>query len=229
MDFVFQKKKIFFSDEPRFIWRVPDNVIHEADMNKLVDAITREIDHGYPDHAPWKCLRKDKDGHTRLFFQVYKHAGVQPVHLDSGLGWYKMKGKSKPYSGIAVCFAANDGPSTQIYKEPFQSLFEAIARMASKNPKNAKKFFEEQLPIYDKWMDEHYGCDPSGWIRSRAGQMLCFHPGEQIHRGVGWDGEPDPLHENFEGRIVLFLEFWPEETFEEAKDLNLVSQKSPGA
>src|SRR5688500_5191188 len=87
-------------------------------MEKLVVAITREIDHNYPEHAPWKCLREDKNGHTRLFFQVYKHRGVQPAHLDSGLGWYKMKKSNKPYSAIAVCFAANDGASTNFTKSP---------------------------------------------------------------------------------------------------------------
>ena len=45
--------------------------------------------------------------------------------------------------------------------------------MARKNPKSAKKLFEEQLPVSEKWMDEYYAKNP---VRNRAGQMLCFHP-----------------------------------------------------
>ena len=44
---------------------------------------------------------------------------------------------------------------------------------------------------------------------NRAGQIVAFHPGEQVHCGMGYDGRADPLVKNLKMRIMLFLCFIP--------------------
>jgi len=42
-------------------------------------------------------------------------------------------------------------------------------------------------------------------LRSRAGQCLAFHAGEQVHAGMGWDGESDPCFPKWAGRVVSYF------------------------
>ena len=47
--------------------------------------------------------------------------------------------------------------------------------------------------------------------RNRAGQILAFHPGEQVHCGMGHDGVEDPLTPGMNMRVMLFLCLVPAE------------------
>ena len=202
------KQEFFFrKNKSTFCWRVPSQVSAGTD---LLDAILHQeqlvLNKHYPNHAPWQPFREDSEGNPRIYFQVYREEGEQPWHYDTPLTWYR--DDNGVFSAINTILAVNDGKATQFADKPTPNVFECVRNyMVQKKYAQAAKGVEDLLQrVEANWVDPN----PAG---NRAGQMLCFHPGEQAHRGVGYDFRMDPLKTNWIGRVVMFVMWFPQKYF----------------
>ena len=64
--------------------------------------------------------------------------------------------------------------------------------------------------------------------RNRAGQIFLLHPGEQLHAGVGYNGEVDELNPGFVGRVILYIFFSPAGIPKQAEKVTLEFAANPG-
>lgn len=109
---------------------------------------------------------------------MYSGRGRQPIHLKAGVQWY-LDEKDHKWSALSVVLHLNDGYQTFLCGRPVASIFTALAKKGRKNPEFCASQFKSLL----KKMDNKF--DLPQCILSRAGQMTCFHPGEQFQCGVG--------------------------------------------
>ena len=105
-------------------------------------------------------------------------------------------------SPLSTIINLNDGVGTYVSGDPVSGVFENLLKIpdplaAGKSVLNYLKQCEAKSP------------NPLRARRNRAGQILAFHPGEQVHAGMGCNGDEDPLVPNLHCRIMLFLCFIP--------------------
>ena len=164
-------------------------------------------------------LSDDGKEETRNYFQVYAKPGRQPLHFDGGLTWYlSPQTRGRPPT-LAQCLSSilhcNDGEATYMPSSSPPNIFiplrkrglEAKAQaMASTNNPDAlapletcNKLATKTQKLISKFED----FAPNPPRRNRAGQLFLFHPGEQLHAGVGYEGEVDLLNPDFVGRVIL--------------------------
>jgi hypothetical protein len=60
-----------------------------------------------------------------------------------------------------------------------------------------------------------------------AGQVVCFHPGEQPHAGVGYNGEVDTVLPEFKGRIVAYFFLLPKQIPKHVEHLAIFQTEFP--
>jgi len=63
--------------------------------------------------------------------------------------------------------------------------------------------------------------------KSRSGQCLAFHAGEQAHAGTSWDGIPDHDEPKFKARVVAYFFAVPNSEKERVSRLSLFSTETP--
>lgn len=180
---------------------------------RLIDSAIDKITINYPITGGWSLFTDDED----LKLQIYQGAGRQPLHLDASLGWYP-DGFGNKWAPLSCVISLNDGPGTFLGGAPVFGQFDLIHKHTVEQ---SKKAFTNLLDDYEKKFDENL-------IKiSRAGQMLCFHPGEQIHCGVSTDYKCTLSGDIFPDRVVLFLFLVPSRFIKITKKLNLFSSEYP--
>jgi len=208
-----------------FIWRVPVRAtVGEPMYTELCASVEGAINKAYPHHQ-WKILHKDVNGaqvKERNYFQITKEMNkMQPLHWDCAAPWYEdSRGAWGP---LSVVLHVNDGVATYVHGEPL-SLCDFINRQRDEHkcpPHKIAKFLEEHL-------DKEEGRKSVDWgLRRRAGQCLGFHAGEQVHAGMGWDGVPDTIMENFPARVVIYFFTVPKMYVNRVAKLSILNPEFP--
>ena len=112
-----------------FVWRPSfAELCGKKLVQKMVAAITHQIDLHYPEQAPWRCLDWEiVNGFltTRLFLQVNFSDGRQPFHFDAGIGYYK--DESGKY--LSTVTNMNDGVATFFKKDPLFDKFDRVKKV----------------------------------------------------------------------------------------------------
>ena len=112
----------------------------------------------------------------------------------------------------------NDGVGTYVHGDPVFGVFEQALK--KKDDTAAGLYVLSHLRKCEQTVGPlFYGPD------NHAAQILAFHPGEQVHRGMGYDGRVDPLTPDLRMRIVLFLCFVPKRYFNCVWTLQLFSSE----
>lgn len=205
-----------------FTWRPKlEDVVGNLKYRQILSYVRAQVDLHYPTHAPWCVMEKEKmDGKiiTRVFLQIYRESGKQPMHLDNGLGWYDSpQGR---WGALSLIVNINDGAATHIAPKPLTGVFANVRRQGKDRAASSAKAVQKILTQYET------AFPPTG-RRNRAGQMLAFHPGEQIHCGVGFDNSVDPVNPDFVGRVVLYLFLVPKSVAKTIWELSLFSAEFP--
>jgi hypothetical protein len=183
---------VMANDESNFIWRpLFAKICGDTLVKKMVEAIRRRVDLFYPEQAPWKCLTWEllPNGKKidRIFLQINMREGRQPLHFDAGLGWYQDQ-SGQYWSLLSTITHMNDGVGPFFCQKPFYGVFEKV-RQIMENTGNALQAGKHVLTLLQKL--EH-GVKPTE-VMGRAGQIYSFHPGEQVHCGMGYNRCIDPL------------------------------------
>ena len=146
-------------------------------------------------------MSEDGEFVHRNFLQITRSGKRQPLHFDGGPLWYADENE-KLWSPLSTIISLNDGVGTNV--SGIQSV--EFSKIYSKNsdPLAAGKSVLNYLKQCDAKSP-----NPLRARRNRAGQILAFHPGEQVHAGMGFNGDEDPLVPNLHCRIMLFLCFIP--------------------
>jgi len=72
------------------------------------------------------------------------------------------------------------------------------------------------LAKYEDALTAHGGPHPP---KNRAGQLVGFHAGEQVHCGMGYDGTVNRLDPDGGSRIMFFTFWWPQKFLKIKKHL----------
>lgn len=139
---------------------------------------------------------RDNEG---LTIQIYSSKGRQPTHFDNGSSWISSpEGRHLPV--LASILMLDDGYAPYLYDKPTDNFFPDLM-----GEKDDNKVFNVLQKILEKG-DKEYKQTPL----CRAGQVVCFHPGEQPHAGVG-HGDYKSLLTGKTTRMTLFGIFVPRE------------------
>ena len=114
-----------------------------------------------------------------MTFQVYKGSGYQPLHLDSAVGWYP-DGRGGMWAPLSCVLSINDGVGTYLSGAPVYGLFDKFIEKKS-TPDQIRKVIDKLLSSHEK------DFDVAKAPLNRAGQILTFHSGEQVHCGLSTD------------------------------------------
>jgi hypothetical protein len=211
------KHFLLFRDVPsKFIWKpLLQDVVGPSLCNKIVKGVLAKININYPEMAPWSVLDREPE-HPALSLQVYRGGKRQPFHLDSAAEWY-LDGV-QPWAPLSVIVNMNDGWRTFTPGAPMFGLFNCVRR---KTPKQAVTALQKIFEMWESAFRE------ISMVKSRAGQILAFHPGEQFHCGLGSDYKCSLTGHLFTGRVVLFLSCVPHRVLDKVKDLPLFNSESP--
>ena len=90
----------------------------------------------------------------------------------------------------------NDGVGTYVFGNPVAGIFEKVRQIP------------DDHDAAQHVMNHLRDCEAKAQFdapRNRAGHILAFHPGEQVHCGIGHDGVEDPLTPGMNMRVMLFL------------------------
>ena len=112
----------------------------------------------------------------------------------------------------------NDGVGTYVHGDPVFGVFETALKKSDDTAAGL------HVLSHLRKCEQNVGSVFHG-PDNHAGQILAFHPGEQVHRGMGYDGRVDPLTPGLRMRIVLFLCFVPKRYFNHVWSLKLFSSE----
>ncbi len=206
-----------------FIWRpLLLDVVGPSLYKKLVGGVITKLNINYPEMSPWSVLDKEPGGgghpeKSNISLQIYRGSKKrQPMHLDSAVGWYMYD--ETPWAPLSVLIHMNDGFKTNLAGAPLFGLFDKIR---PETPGEFVKSFTQILEMYDTLFGE---APP---VVSRAGQILAFHPGEQIHQGLGSDYKCSLTGHLFTGRVMLFLSCVPQRMLAKVANLPLFNSEYP--
>jgi hypothetical protein len=182
---------------------------------KIIEAITDRVNEYYPELAPWQNLAFERDPKGtyihRNYLQIMKINFHQPLHFDGGPLWYADE-NGHLWSPLSTITNMNDGVGTYLCNNPVQGIFQKVLEIEDDNAAGIHvlkylKTCEKKFPPFES--------------DNKAGQILAFHPGEQVHCGMGYDGRVDPLVKGLLMRIMLFLCFIPQKFFKRVWNLNM--------
>jgi len=187
----------------------------------VLAAVLATVNENYPESAPWCILEKDsadqKSGHnTPLQLAIYNGTGRQPLHFDNGLSWYTNEA-GKKWSALSLVLSCNDGYGTYIHGPPVAGIFDFLYRSS---PELGAKAVDQILKTYENKFD--FALTKT----NRAGQLIGFHPGEQVHCGVGANKYQCTLTK-YDGRIVLYMQAVPQKFHARVCNLELFSAEEP--
>jgi hypothetical protein len=133
--------------------------------------------------------------------------GRQPFHFDAGMGWYK-DDRGQYWSVLSTITLMNDCVAPFFCEKPYFGVFDELRRslQKGKDPLSAGKTVLSLLQEVEKKLKPEI-------VMGHAGQIYAFHPGEQIHCGMGYNGWIDPMVVGLFMRIVLYLAFVPAKFF----------------
>lgn len=207
------------------IWTEPlRKLLGDKMYDDLTSVVENALDKAYPTHHPWKILHTKRVSPTneiqdRNYLQITRTMTFQPLHWDTATSWYKdSRGIWGP---LSVILHINDGPTTHLTSTPCR-LHEMISKSLKSgiSPKKIAKSLVSTLEIFENKMEVNWD------HRSRAGQCLAFHAGEQIHSDMGWDGEYSIL-DNFPGRVVACFLAVPKSVSHLVEHSSLFNPESP--
>ena len=185
------------------VWRIPFEKTVETPMfDAITQGVVKGLDTNFPDYD-WALLATEKlpDGtmFERNYLQIYRCAGSQPAHLDTGLPWFWDDDLKKPWCPLSVVLNINDGPEPWLSKKPIAGLFHRVVHGAPPDDVIAQNLQRTLTNVYDK--------EKAGSVirRNRAGQCVAFHAGEYPHAGTGYDFVPDWLHPGWVGRVTAYF------------------------
>lgn len=187
------------------IWRQRfKDLVGEDIYLEVTRAVEEGLDRAYPSQAPWDIIHYEYKYKWRYlrrdWLQVTKEIGPrQPTHWDTSCPWFEnARGHWAP---LSVVLHLNDGLSTYLPGPPVDCFTEMRERYkAGLTPDFLAKALVKLLDKYDV-TDHNLTHRP----RSRAGQCLAFHSGQQVHAGMGWDGVVDPVNPDMCGRVVSYF------------------------
>jgi hypothetical protein len=144
----------------------------------------------------WSIQLLDSEEHVDnigMFVQVYSEDGRQPVHFDNGSHWISSGGKQLPT--LACVLMLDDGYGPFLFGPPQDDMFPSLARSGT-----PEQFFASVKAFVERGDAEFKQPD-----LCRAGQLVCFHPGEQAHCGVGHGGFVSRLTGSTSRKTLFFL------------------------
>lgn len=218
-----------------------ESILGPREVSSLVGSLEAALGAAYPSQSPWRVVENEvlADGTraTRLFFQVSRTVGKrQPFHWDTGLPWFRNEfGRWAP---LSVVLHINDGLSTFLPCGPldvFGKFRRVIWEQEKKDKKDKKgknkhkaKAEASVAVALQKLLDDIENDNPEpATQRSRAGQCLGFHSGEQVHAGTSWDGVPDPLVPELKARVVAYFFALPSSEYDAVWKLPLFNPETP--
>lgn len=187
--------------------------------NEVVKHVEAGLNTAYSSQAPWQICHDEYTGNGRYrardWLQITRDTTKrQPCHWDTSTPWFK--NKRGHWAPLSIVLHINDGLSTFLPGPP-ADMFGKM-RYTAQNFTNftffrytAENCFPHKvlassllntLKDYDK---VDMKVDPAQRQRSRAGQCLAFHSGEQAHAGMGWDGLEDPVTPTWSGRVISYF------------------------
>lgn len=206
-----------------------EDVLDFEDVLVFVGRVEHALDLHYPNQAPWNVIMNEylpnRPLRTRLYFQVSRPIGSrQPIHWDTGVPW--MTNHNGKWAPLSVVVHINDGLSTYVSTPP-ADVFSVLREKYNQGVK--PETLAESLESVLQRMETHSvpPKDLSRHKKSRAGQVLAFHAGEQAHAGTSWDGEDEVLHRSWHGRVVVYLFAVPESEKEAVWTLPLFNPEIP--
>ena len=157
------------------------NAVGDALAQKTIDAITQEMDANYPQMAPWENIvwEQDEKGGLihRNYLQIVKDNTCQPAHFDGGPIWFADE-HGNLWSPMSTITNLHDGVGTYVHGDPVFGVFETALK--KKDDTAAGLHVLSHLRKCEQTVGSvFHGPD------NHAGQILAFHPGEQVHRGMG--------------------------------------------
>jgi hypothetical protein len=160
---------------------------------------------------PFQLLYKPKTDDFAL--QVYTGEGRQPVHLDNGSRWVEA-GNGKEYATLSCILMLDDGWGTYLAGRPVNNFFPTLEESEHQTPEKFWDFVLSRCKAGDKEYKENK------LVPRRAGQLLCFHPGEQRHAGMGPGGYISPLTGSKE-RVTLYFLVAPDPIYSRVRNVHL--------
>jgi hypothetical protein len=139
----------------------------------------------------------------------------QPLHFDGGPLWYS-DDSGNLWSPLSTITNINDGVGTYVCGNPVAGIFEEVLKIV------------DDFAAGNHVLKHLRQCEKESKVvgpNNRAGQILSFHPGEQVHCGMGYDGRVDPLTPGLLMRVVLFLCFVPERFYRQIWNLNMFASE----
>ena len=95
---------------------------------QTIASVVKQLNLNYPTHAPWAVLEDEllDDGKTltRMYLQVYREPGLQPMHFDGGVGWYK--DENGYWGPLSVIVSINDGLATFLSPKPNGDVWKTV-------------------------------------------------------------------------------------------------------
>jgi hypothetical protein len=185
----------------------------------IIGAITAAVNVAYP-CKKWVALSTEfyqGQRQTRNYLQINTKPGTQPLHFDSGARWYKDE-HGNMWAPLSTITNINDGAATFLTPQPVHGVFAEVEKKA-----RAKDFQGAATFVQDLLTQLSVKHQPFRTMPNRAGQVVAFHPGDQPHAGMGFDGPVEGGLNDFVGRIMLYLFFVPEEYSKEIIDHELFS------
>ena len=169
---------------PVRIWRhLFSQLCSKEDYNIVLRAIVKRLDLIYPGLGGWAVLEKDAEVHPSrggIMIQVYDDDGRQPCHFDNGVVWMEDQ-EGKKWCSTAIVIHLSDSLGTYLAGPPLPHVFQRAADMVR------DKQYEEAVHLINTCLAQKDAKFVTPSLR-RAGHMLSFHPGEQVHAGVGSGG-----------------------------------------
>ena len=199
---------------PVKIWRALfKSVCSKDDYQTVLEAISKRLAVIYPLFAPWTVLERDAEDHpgrTGIMVQVYDDDGRQPLHFDNGIIWMESNGHK--WCSTAVVVHLSDSIGTYLAGPPVPNMFSNVgALVGAKEYSKASMLINRVLQAKeDKFVTPNL---------RRAGHMLSFHPGEQVHAGVGSGGYRCALTKL--PRVTLYCTGVPSKVFPMMRNLSL--------
>ena len=177
----------------------------------IVDAVMAKVDINHPSMAPYVVSEE------HLSLQIYRGTKRQPMHLDSGVGWYHDE-KGQKWAPLSVVVNLNDAAGTHLPGPPVSGIFDLVRDHSSESGvTKLTTFLKRYEQSYDQERD----------VENKAGQILSFHPGEQVHCGISTNTRCSLTGGIFVGRIVLFIPVVPGKFKNKAKQCPLFSTEYP--
>ena len=181
---------------------------------EVCTAVECGLNEAYPSQRPWIVIQQEYtcgQYQPRDWLQITRRPERQPCHWDTSSPWFK--NEKGHWAALSVILHINDGLSTFLPGQPvkvFEEMRETALEMCNQNPaklstKNHVRCVNSLLGILDACDTMDKGVPMSHRQRSRAGQCLAFHAGEQAHAGMGWDGLKDPCTPEWIGRVVSYF------------------------